>query len=78
MAGDDDKPGGVERDPVEIDRPAHLGGHRRPGMADLDAERHAELAAGNVGRVEQAILGRTLPQPGQHADPPDAELVDAA
>ena len=79
VAADDHELGEVERDVVEVrDRPAGLGGAQRPGVADLQAERDAELDALGVERVVAAVVGRQAPQPRDHAQALEAELADAA
>ena len=68
VAADDRQLGEVERDLVDVgDRPAGLRRAQRAGVADLRAERDAELDARGVERVEAAVGRRRLPQPGQHA-----------
>ena len=70
-----DKLGEVDRHLVDVgDRPAGLRRAQRAGVADLGAERHAELDAGGVQRVVATVGRRRLPQPRHDAQPLEAEL----
>ena len=67
---DDDEFGEVQGDLVDVgNRPAGLRGAQRPGVADLGAERHAELDALGEQRVVAAVGGRRPPQPRHDRSP---------
>ena len=65
----------VDRDLVDVgDRAPGLRRPQRARVADLRAERHAELDAGREQRVVAAVGRRRLPQPRDHAQALEAEL----
>jgi hypothetical protein len=69
----------LERDVVQVGNgAARLRRTERPGVTDLQAEGDAELGALGVEPVVAAVVGREVPEPGQDAQRPEAELAHAA
>jgi len=72
MAAHDHQFREIQRHDVQVrDRPARLRRAQRPGVADLQAERNAELDALGVQRVVAAVARRQVPQPRHHAQRPE-------
>src|SRR5207244_9769201 len=79
VASDDLELRELARHVVEVrNRPAGLRGAERPRVADLQAERDAELDAFGVERVVAAIVGRQVPEPRHDAQRAESELANAA
>jgi hypothetical protein len=79
VAGDDHQVREIERHVVEVgDRAAGLRRAQGAGVADLRAERDAQLDTLRVERVVAAVVRRPAPEPRHHAQALEPELGDAA